>query len=767
MRSKVTAGKYIIYCTIISLLVYILTKAFMGYMNFKMGGWTIVAVSAAVNIIMYLLFSYPLIFLSAFAVMFVFAAVLFVSTKFDLAFTAQNLYGIFQNCIRWYITYLFNNIQLNRQYSVIITVLFVIIITAVIFLLVVLKRYILLTMVSGIVALSFMWFFGYALSYKYMQQYLAVSFILYAFNYYTIKEAEWKRKKSIYTKKISIVWMSGAAVSMAVVILLTFLFPIQIKPLNSRWLNDNVFSKIYNLGFREAGRLPNQSSETNEIFSISSFGYQDGPSKLGGPVSFSNKLLLKVKIDGDVSFPVYLRGSVKDVYTGSMWDNIRHSSALNNNGHDNITISSGNVISSLLGNEDNIKKYNEITTTVYPEAMDVRSIFNVWKPYMAQINFDSNINYSEDGQISFSRLAANKKEYKVISRVPVVYADELKKGKAASGGGYTRKDMYRYLELPTNIPQRVMNLTKEITGEYKTDYEKASAIQSYLRNNYRYTLETSIVPDGRDFVDYFLFDEKKGYCTYHASAMAVMSRMAGIPSRYVEGFAISESDKGSDGIYKVPAYRAHAWVELYFDGYGWVRFEPTSSYTVPDYERPSTQADTSPSTNPQVSPVIPQKDPDSQQQTPGTDEKTVDNVESKRTVPWQIYAVIAVLALIFIKTAVKYAISKGRINKADKLNDKQAAVEYFKLIAKKLKLCGITMEEGETPAEFGDRINSGLLCYDINIKDIIGTFDRIRFGNFRIQDEDRDKFKYTIKILDKFIKDKKGPVKYFIYKFVL
>ncbi|HBM80181.1 MAG TPA: hypothetical protein DD426_04985, partial [Clostridiaceae bacterium] len=270
-----------------------------------------------------------------------------------------------------------------------------------------------------------------------------------------------------------------------------------------------------------------------------------------------------------------------------------------------------------------------------------------------------------------------------------------------------------------------------------------------------------------DFVDYFLFDEKKGYCTYHASAMAVMSRMAGIPSRYVEGFAISESDKGSDGIYKVPAYRAHAWVELYFDGYGWVRFEPTSSYTVPDYERPSTQADTSPSTNPQVSPVIPQKDPDSQQQTPGTDEKTVDNVESKRTVPWQIYAVIAVLALIFIKTAVKYAISKGRINKADKLNDKQAAVEYFKLIAKKLKLCGITMEEGETPAEFGDRINSGLLCYDINIKDIIGTFDRIRFGNFRIQDEDRDKFKYTIKILDKFIKDKKGPVKYFIYKFVL
>lgn len=79
-------------------------------------------------------------------------------------------------------------------------------------------------------------------------------------------------------------------------------------------------------------------------------------------------------------------------------------------------------------------------------------------------------------------------------------------------------------------------------------------------------------PDNRDFVSWFLLDERQGYCTSFATAMAVMARMVGLPSRYVEGYAATPD---ADGVARVTQQNAHAWAEIYFTGFGWLPFDPT------------------------------------------------------------------------------------------------------------------------------------------------------------------------------------------------
>ena len=129
-----------------------------------------------------------------------------------------------------------------------------------------------------------------------------------------------------------------------------------------------------------------------------------------------------------------------------------------------------------------------------------------------------------------------------------------------------------YLKLPRHIQQDIFDIAAKATAGCNTPYEKALAIQNYLRANYHYTLNTQTPPEGVDFVAWFLIGEKQGYCTYFATAMTVLCRIAGLPARYATGFlAVPEED----GVALVTGEDAHAWTEVYFNGFGWLDFDPT------------------------------------------------------------------------------------------------------------------------------------------------------------------------------------------------
>ncbi|WII38301.1 transglutaminase-like domain-containing protein [Paenibacillus thiaminolyticus] len=130
------------------------------------------------------------------------------------------------------------------------------------------------------------------------------------------------------------------------------------------------------------------------------------------------------------------------------------------------------------------------------------------------------------------------------------------------------------LQLPDSFPERVRELGDRLAEGAAGQYETVRRVQAFLRQEYAYTkLDTEVPPAGRDFVDYFLFEARQGYCNHFSTAMAVLLRTQGIPARWVKGFAPGELT--GPGQYTVRASDAHAWVEVYFPTVGWVPFEAT------------------------------------------------------------------------------------------------------------------------------------------------------------------------------------------------
>ena len=131
-----------------------------------------------------------------------------------------------------------------------------------------------------------------------------------------------------------------------------------------------------------------------------------------------------------------------------------------------------------------------------------------------------------------------------------------------------------YLQLP-DMPERVSQLARDVAGAEPAPYDRAKAVESYLR---QYPVDYAIpdTPPGQDTMDYFLFEAKRGYFDYHASAMVVMLRSIGVPSRLAVGFVIDDGDFDRDeSAYVVEHQDAYAWVEVYFPGHGWVEFNPS------------------------------------------------------------------------------------------------------------------------------------------------------------------------------------------------
>lgn len=161
--------------------------------------------------------------------------------------------------------------------------------------------------------------------------------------------------------------------------------------------------------------------------------------------------------------------------------------------------------------------------------------------------------------------------YEVLSWVPSATPDELR----AAPEDYPNWVRDFYLSLPDELPERVATLAQEVTVDAPTAYDKALALQSYLRT-YPYTLEMDAPPADQDVVDFFLFELKQGYCDYYASAMVVMARSIGLPTRLTIGYATGVYDP-ADQAYHVSMADAHSWPEIYFPDLGWIPFEPTAA----------------------------------------------------------------------------------------------------------------------------------------------------------------------------------------------
>ncbi len=161
--------------------------------------------------------------------------------------------------------------------------------------------------------------------------------------------------------------------------------------------------------------------------------------------------------------------------------------------------------------------------------------------------------------------------YQVVSLVPEADPEKLRR----AGTSYPPWLRRLYIEdLPLATESALSALVEQVVAGAQTPYDKAVAIQQFLEANCYYTEREPITPLGKDAAAYFLLESRRGACDLFATAMAVMLRLAEVPARVATGFVSGEHDPHT-GTEVIRGKDAHAWVEVYFPGYGWVPFNPS------------------------------------------------------------------------------------------------------------------------------------------------------------------------------------------------
>lgn len=289
---------------------------------------------------------------------------------------------------------------------------------------------------------------------------------------------------------------------------------------------------------------------------------------LGGAVSLTDRPIFEATTKGRT----YWRAVVYDTYTGFGWINTDSETA----------VIQGNE---LLG-EPRFSRTREITATIRSLELSQETVFAPPQPIRVSVpvNADYTPVAGPDEQRAISLLRsrvdlARYGPYQVTSAVSDASPDRLRQ----AGTEYPAWVRDRYLQLPEDLPVRIRDLAAQVTGLYDNPYDKAEALEAFLRT-YTYNQQIAAPPPTADGVDYFLFDVQQGYCDYYASAMAVMLRSVGVPARFVVGYtpgqALDEDErKGPQDpvTYRILERNAHAWAEVFFPAYGWVQFEPTAS----------------------------------------------------------------------------------------------------------------------------------------------------------------------------------------------
>lgn len=141
-----------------------------------------------------------------------------------------------------------------------------------------------------------------------------------------------------------------------------------------------------------------------------------------------------------------------------------------------------------------------------------------------------------------------------------------------------RRSIWMEYRQDITLSQNVKAYLREVTKECDTQWEKLKAIENEL-SGFEYNSHPGKLPEEvdspQDYLDYFLLESKKGYCTHYATAFVLLAQAEGLPARYVEGFCIPLEKNRSMEVY---SNKSHAWPEVYLEGFGWVAFEPTPGY---------------------------------------------------------------------------------------------------------------------------------------------------------------------------------------------
>lgn len=308
--------------------------------------------------------------------------------------------------------------------------------------------------------------------------------------------------------------------------------------------------------------------------------------------------------------------------------------------------------------------------------------------------------------------------------------------------------------------ERVRNLAKEITSGAYDNNDKLKLIQRYLLNNYKYSLQpNSMNINSPDYVDFFLFNEKKGYCKSFATAAVMLCRAAGIPARYVEGFKV-RGEVDNRGNYVIRSYDAHAWVEVLTsaDKGIWSILETTP---IPDFENSAandvevTQKETNIQNT--ESPQERNLQNNAKQTEPNLENSNKEkqynlnnklhNINLIKNYNYILISGPIIIILILIKLLRRKFIIR-------RINNSKSLIPLYIFILKRLKTINITKLSYETDKEFALRIKDKL---DIEL--LVEAVYKETYGNGKTILEKSS----LITSVEKVVKNNSNILKYYIF----
>ena len=382
------------------------------------------------------------------------------------------------------------------------------------------------------------------------------------------REAQWYRERIYFPFDIGFDVMRDAVIFILFVVIVSWVLPSTLMEQDRQMLNplQEPWDRV--------------KEEWTRLFNTLNYGNAQGPNAasvvftlshpLEGPRNVSNDPVMVVK----TSVNRYYQATVLDTYLSNAWE-------LRSTVNVNLETAKPPIPRfaarrTITQTVTMLQRTNILMAAPMPVSVDVPASARVIPQGMLpeEALAAETIGVSELAMLISETIIQPGDTFTITSAISFATESQLRSDSTV----YPPDILARYLQLPDTVPQRVFDLAEDLAQGYDNPYDIAKAIETYVRS-YEYSDQIPGPKPGQDAADYFLFEEKKGYCDYYATAMAVMLRHLGIPTRLAQGYATGEYDPISGG-YRLLEKDAHTWVEVYFPTYGWIQFEPTASEPV-------------------------------------------------------------------------------------------------------------------------------------------------------------------------------------------